>query len=584
MSRPPQADRASALASPPVDGDPNQEGPMAFATVHDRYSDDQIAGYYEHGLWTDDTLFGLIEKQAEVRPEKVFGTDSTTTLTYGELRSKVLALAVGLRRRGIESGDRVAVQVPSWTEFFVISAAIARIGAVIVPIMPIYRREEAGFMVETAGAKAVFTAATYRGFDHAQMFAEVRADSAVLDTIVVVRREGDLVRDGVDYDDLLVDLPRAEADAEIGQGVGPDDPFVVVFSSGTTSRPKGCLHTFNTMACGARLLGRGWRYTEDDVQFGPSPVTHTTGLVTSYLLPLTYGAASHLMERWEPTEGLERIEKFKCTACVSATTFLQMVLDVYDPDVHDASSMRFWTSAGAPIPGSFVETARTTIPVMTVLSLYGRTENITTTMCTIEDDPARSVTSDGKALPLQEVAIVDELGEEVPRGEEGDIAYRGSMNCLEYIGQPDETAANYTPSGFHRSGDLGRMDADGYVRVTGRLKDIVIRGGMNISVRAVEDALSARPDVSQVALVAMPDPQLGERVCCYLVMHEGQPALTLEEMRDYLIGQGMAIQKVPERLETVDALPTTATGKIQKHVLRADIAAKLEAHRAAEAV
>lgn len=557
---------------------------MAFATVRDRYSDDEIARYYEQGLWTEDTLHGLVARQAQERPDKVFGTDSTTAVTFAELHDRALALAVGLRRRGIGPGDRVAVQLPSWTEFFVIATAVARIGAVLVPIMPIYRHEEVGFIVETAGAKAAFTAPTYRKFDHARMFLDLARTGTCLETVVVVRPDGGVPDGAVGYDDLLVPVPTEEATAEIGPGVGPDEPFVVVFSSGTTSRPKGCLHTFNTMACGARLLGKGWQYTEDDVQFGPSPVTHTTGLVTSFIMPLIHGAASHLMEQWDPREGLERIAKFRCTACVSATTFLQMLLDVYDPDVHDASSMRFWTSAGAPIPGSFVEAARHAIPNMAVLSLYGRTENITTTMCTLEDDPARSVTSDGKALPLQEVRIVDERGNELPRGEEGDIAYRGAMNCLEYIGQPEETAANYTHDGFHRSGDLGRMDEDGYVRVTGRLKDIVIRGGMNISVRAVEDALSAHPAVGGVALVGMPDRHLGERVCCYLVPREGHPVLTLEEIRDFLLGQGMAIQKVPERLEVVDELPTTATGKIQKHLLRAAIAEKIEAEAPAGAV
>jgi len=550
---------------------------MALATVHDRYSDAEIARFYEQGLWTEDTLFDLLERQVDARPDKVFGTDATTALTHTELRERALALAVGLRRRGVEPGDRIAVQIPSWTEFFVIITAIARIGAIAVPIMPIYRRDEVGFIVETAGARMAFTAGTYRGFDHARMFLDLAGASDCLESVVVVRPEGPVPDGAVASADVPVDLPRTEADAEIGPGVGPDEPFVVVFSSGTTSRPKGCLHTFNTMGCGARLLGKGWGYTDADVQFGPSPVTHTTGLVTSFLLPLMHGAATHLMEQWEPREGLERIAKHRCTACVSATTFLQMVIDVYDPDVNDASSMRFWTSAGAPIPGSFVEAARTAIPNMAVLSLYGRTENITTTMCTIDDDPARSVTSDGSPLPLQEVAIVDEHGNEVARGEEGDIAYRGAMNCLEYIGQPEETAANYTPAGFHKSGDLGRMDEDGYVRVTGRLKDIVIRGGMNISVRQVEDALTAHPAVSAVALVGMPDPQMGERVCCYLVPREGQPVLTLDAIRDYLLGQGMAIQKVPERLEVVDALPTTATGKIQKHLLRADIADKLNA-------
>jgi cyclohexanecarboxylate-CoA ligase len=550
---------------------------MAFATVRDRYGDEEITRNYQQGLWAGDTLFSLLEEQVDARPDKVFCTDSTTALTFTDLRDRSLALAVGLRRRGIGHGDRVAVQLPNWTEFFVVSAAVSRIGAVIVPIMPIYRREEAEFIVGAAGAKAVFTASAYRGFDHARMFTDLcQVSGTQLGTVVVVRSEGGIPPGATDFHDLLVDLPKADAEAEIGEGAGPDDPFVIVFSSGTTSLPKGCLHTFNTMACGARLLGKGWGYSDADVQFGPSPVTHTTGLVTSFILPLVHGAATHVMEQWEPRGALERIARFKCTACVSATTFLQMLLDVYDPEVHDASSMRFWTSAGAPVPGSFVETARKTIPNMSVLSLYGRTENITTTMCTIDDDPARSINSDGKALPMQEVAIVDEHGAEVPRGEEGDIAYRGGMNCLEYIGQPEETAANYTPSGFHRSGDLGRMDEDGYVRVTGRMKDIVIRGGMNISVRQVEDALSTRPEVSAVALVGMPDPKLGERVCCYLVPRAGHTAMTLDEMKEFLLGQGMAIQKVPERLEVVDELPTTATGKVQKHLLRADITEKIQ--------
>jgi cyclohexanecarboxylate-CoA ligase len=461
----------------------------------------------------------------------------------------------------------------------VISAALARIGAVIVPIMPIYRRDEVGYIVGAAEVKLAITTDTYRGFDHARLFLDLRAEHPGLETVVVLR--GSSVPAGaVAYDEVPVPIATREelaaAEAEIGAGVGPDEPFVIVFSSGTTSRPKGCLHTFNTMACGARLLGQGWGYTSDDVQFGPSPVTHTTGLVTSFILPLVHGAASHLMEQWEPREGLERIAKFGCTGCVSATTFLQTILNVYDPDVHDASSMRFWVSAGAPIPGSFVRAAREQFPQMKVLSLYGRTENITTTFCTIDDDPERSVTSDGKALPLQEVRIVDEDGDEVPRGVEGDIAYRGAMNCLEYINQPEETAVNYTADGFHRSGDLGHMDADGYVRVTGRLKDIVIRGGLNISVRQVEDLLSAHPAVGDIAVVGMPDPRLGEKVCAYLVPAAGHEPLTLEQIRDYLLGEGLAVQKVPERLEVVSELPTTATGKIQKHLLRADIAAKLE--------
>lgn len=551
---------------------------MSMATAHDRYTEGQIESFYAKALWCDYNFFEALEKQVIERSDKVFVTDSTTSYTFQELRDAALRLAVGMERLGIKPGDRVAVQVPNWTEFVVISLAVSRLGAIIVPIMPIYRRDEVGYIVESAGVKAVFSAGRHRKFDHDAMYLDLAKSSPTLDTVIVLRSE--TVPEGaLRYDDVLADVAPEEADAELPAGPGPDEPFVIVFSSGTTSRPKGCVHTFNTMACGARLLGRGWNYTEKDVQFGPSPVTHTTGLVTSVIMPLIHGAGSHIMERWEPREGLARIAKFRCTAAVAATTFLQMALNVYDPDIHDASSMRFWTCAGSPVPGTFVQQVRAALPNMRVLSLYGRTENITTTMCTFDDDLERSVTSDGKALPLQEVRVVDAHGDEVPRGQEGDIAYRGAMNSLEYINQPEETAAMYTADGFSRSGDLGTMDQDGYVRVTGRLKDIVIRGGLNISVRQVEDLLVAHPAVGEVAVVGMPDERMGEKVCCYLVPASGAEPLAVEEIREYLLGKGLAIQKVPERLEVVESLPTTATGKIQKHLLRAEITKKLEAGR-----
>lgn len=550
---------------------------MTFATVSDRYTPEQVQRYYGDRLWRDTTLFTEVEAQAAVRGEKVAFTDATTSLTYAGLRDQALSLAVGLHRRGLRRGDRVVAQVPNWTEFVVLVTAVSRLGAVTVPVMPIYRNADVKHVVDTAGARMAFTAGTFRGYDHAAMFLDLAAACPSLEDVVVLR--GDAPLDGaLAFEDLFADLPTggaAAAAAEIGPGAGPDDPFVIVFSSGTTSRAKGCLHTFNTMGSAARMLAAAWDYGVDDVQFGPSPVTHTTGLVTSVLMPVINGASSHLMEIWEPKEGLERIARFGCTACVTATTFLQMLVDVYDPALHDASSMRFWTAAGSPIPGAFVERARATLPTMKVLSLYGRSENCVTTLCTVHDDPQRSVTSDGKAAPGQEVRIVDAEGREVPRGTEGDIAYRGSQNCLEYIGMPEETAAMYTDDGFSRSGDLGVMDADGYVRVTGRLKDIVIRGGLNISVREVEDALTGHPAVGAVAVVGMPDDRLGERVCCYLVPAAAAAPLTLEDVREYLLGKGLAIQKVPERVEIVETLPMTATGKIQKNLLREDITKRL---------
>lgn len=544
---------------------------MAFATVLDRYTREEVDGFYREGLWTDLTMFGELEKQAALRGDKVFITDSTTGYTFNQVRNEALRLAAGLYRRGIRAGDSVAVQIPSWAEFAPIAMAISRLGAIIVPIQPIYRTHEVGHMLETADVKAVFTVEEYRGFDHMDMFLAFQREREALDTVITVRaergRQGALA-----YQDVLVAADPAELEREIGPGRGPDDAFAIVFSSGTTSKAKGCLHTFNTLACSARLQGEAYRYNADDVQFGPSPVTHTTGLVTSIILPLIYGAGTHIMERWDPEEGLRHIEKYRCTATVNASTFLQTVLSVYDPARHDASSMRFWTLAGAPIPASLVEQARAAMPAMKIISLYGRTENVTTTMCDIDDDARLAIATDGRALRGQQVRIIDADGKEVPLGEEGDIAYNGSMHLLEYVGMPEEERAMFTDNGFSRSGDLGRMDADGYVRVTGRLKDIVIRGGLNISVRQIEDLLIAHPAVAGVAVVAMPDPTMGERACCFLVPEQGCAPLTLEDISRYLLDHGLAIQKVPERLVVVPELPTTPTGKIQKNLLREQIA------------
>lgn len=548
---------------------------MPFATVADRYGTEDVKRFYADGLWRPETMSELLDEQVGRRGDKVFVTDGTASLTYRELRRAAGALAAGFVAVGIGPGDRVSVQIPSWTEFMPIAVALNRLGAIMVPIMPIYRADDVGFILRTAGVRLAVTCGFHRGFDYPAMYAGLRAGCPDLAEILLVRPTADVPQGMRSYDALLA-AGAADLDRVQGPGTGPDEPLVIVFSSGTTARPKGCLHTFNTFGCGSRQLGRAFGYSETDVQFSPSPITHTTGLVTGFLLPLMHGASVHLMDAWDPRAALEAIAEHRTTAAVTATTFLQTLMDVFDPERHDPSSMRLWVSAGAPIPAAFVRQARRLLPNLRVLSLYGRTENVTTTTCTVDDDPERSVTSDGRVLPGGEVRVVDEHGAEVPRGVEGDIAYRGPMHMLEYIGNPEETAKLFTPEGFSRSGDLGVMDADGYVRVTGRLKDIVIRGGLNISVRQIEELLVEHPAVAAVAAVGMPDQRLGEKVCCFIVPADGQLPPTLEELSRYLLDRGLAIQKVPERVEVVSALPMTATGKVQKHLLRAEIAGLLE--------
>lgn len=550
---------------------------LPTATVQDRYTDEDAKRFYRTGFWQDTNLFDLVEAQAQARPDKIFASDGTTNLTFRDLRDRGARLALGLRRLGIRPGDRVAVQLPNWSEFTLIATALGRIGGILVPIMPIFREDEVEYLLTHSGAKAAITCEQFKNFGYVQMYSRLRSKCPELQEVISVRSTG---ADGraIPLEELVVSDQVAGEDPELGPHPSPDDGFLIVYTSGTTSRPKGCFHTLNTVRASSAAIARSLDYRESDVQFGPSPITHSTGLVTSMLLPLQSGAASHLMDAWEPNAAMRRIAEYGCTSAVTATAFLEMLLNVYDPDQHDPSSMRLWVCAGAPVPASVVHRAEEMLGGCRILSLYGRSENFLTTMCTVDDAPERSATSDGAAVESTgaSVQVVDDRGEEVARGTEGDIAYKGPSHMIEYFRDPEQTAALFTPDGYSRSGDLGYMDQDGYVRVTGRSKDIVIRGGLNISARELEELLAEHPLVANVAVVAMPDARLGEKVCAYVVPADPADRPSLESIVSYLRGRRVATPKLPERLELVEELPLTATGKVQKHVLRDDIKQKLQ--------
>ncbi|MFZ0905726.1 MAG: AMP-binding protein [Mycobacterium sp.] len=546
-----------------------------------RYSPQEIDDYYRAGLWSTETFHDLLVRRVEENPDKVFATDGTRSLTFRELFDAGQRLAIGLHRRGLRRGDTAAVQLPNWVEFIQVLTALSRLGVIMVPIMPIYRRDDVNYVLSNAGVRTVFTPAHFGKFGYLDMYLGLRREHPEL--TIVVARPDNTAEDGANADADVFTLHQLEADTdddtarqELDAPPGPDEPFVIVYTSGTTSRPKGCVHTFNTYCAGSRALVGPFGYTETDVQFGPSPIAHTTGLVTSVLVPMLAGASTHVMAKWDPASGIDEIQRFGCTAAVTAPTFLQTLLSEYDAERHDLSTLRLWTCAGAPIPAAVVKQANATLPDLRVLSLYGRSENLVTTTCSVTDEVSRALTSDGRAVPGSEVKIVDDNGNEVPRGTEGDIAYRGPAHMIEYLANPEETAALFTKDGFSKSGDLGKMTDDGYMRVTGRTKDIVIRGGMNISVREIEEHLAHHPALQAYSVVGMPDEKLGEKVCCYLVSKPGHETPTVEDLREFLLAEGMPIQKTPERVVAVDSLPMTATGKILKHELRKDIEQRLQ--------
>src|SRR3984957_14805555 len=502
------------------------------------------------GHWGDDTLVTLIDRWADADPGHPYLCDGVGELTYGEFRAQAWNLAAALVERGVKPGDRVAVQLPNWNEFFLIYAACARLGAVMIPVVVAYRAGEVGFIVENSGAVALITCGEFRRFDHAAMAREVAASSSSLVFRVVVR--GEPTDGALSFAELL----GTDCDAGVLPGLpSADDPHLILYTSGTESRPKGCLHTWNSSSFLPKHAVTALKMDRSDVMFMPAPVTHALGLTLGVMAPTLAGASVHVLDVFDPVTALQRIGKYQCTGTASPAPFIRMLLDAYDPTTHDVTRLRFWLTAGAPIPAALVDEATNTFGGCRVVSAYGSSEVMMATVCRPEGPVGRGgrgervASSDGRPVPGVEIRIVGEDGRPAATGAAGEIRYRGPGRLLEYWRRPDLTAQATDNEGWWCTGDVGGLDEDGYLRVTGRIKDIIIRGGFNISAREVEEALLQHPAIANVALVGLADPVVGERACAVIVPRGGVK-VTLGELYDFLTTERkIAVWKVPERIE-----------------------------------
>lgn len=519
------------------------------------------------GHWGDLTLPAVIDVWADSGPDHPFISDGTHSLTYGEFRDHAWTLAANLAGLGIRRGDRVVVQLPNWNEFPLVYAACARLGAVTIPVVVVYRHDEVGFIVENSGAVALITCGDFGGFDHAAMAADIAASSGHPVTQVVVRPSAHTKCARV-FSDLLTADAAAQ---DLPEAPSADDQHLILYTSGTESRPKGCLHTWNTVSFLANQAIPAMGMTRADTMFMPSPVGHALGLALGIVAPALAGASVHLLDIFDPPTALERISTYRCTGTASTAPFIQLMLDAYDPAVHDVSGLRFWFTAGAPVPATLVEDAARRFSGCRVVSAYGSSEVMLATVCSPGDSVERVASSDGRPITGVELRIVVD-DKTAPTGVDGEIRYRGPGRMLGYWGRPDLTDDAIDDDGWWCTGDVGHLDETGYLRVTGRIKEIIIRGGFNISAREVEEALLALPGIARVSIIGLPDPVVGERVCAVVEPADGHQPPTLRQLRDYLVNQHrMAVWKAPERLEIVATWPTTATGKVQKFLLRQHI-------------
>ena len=541
---------------------------MTFSTLtpRDAYTAETIAWFYERGYWTSETLPDVLDRRAAAGPDRPLIIDGPTVLTNAQVRETAYRVAAGLRSLGVRAGDRVAVQLPNWPEYVMSYFALARLGAVIVPLMPIYRHKEVAYILDLTGA-STYIGTSGETFDHLAMVRELGGDLPGLSAIVAVR--GAARPSEARYEDLAAGTGVPDADL-LGPRPDPDAGHLIGFTSGTESQPKGCFHTWNSYAFTPRTQVRLYGATPDDIDLVVSPPTHTSGLAAGLLKPLVSGAAACLMPKWGPQEALQLISRHRATMATGATPFIAMLADAYDPAVHDVSSFRMFLCGGAPVPASLISRVRQTLGTTKVLPVYGQTESLILTTCLPADTDERAATSSGRPVPGAQVAVVGVDGTPVPAGETGEIWYRTPGAMLGYWRNPDATVAAIGDRGWRRSGDLGYLDAAEYLQITGRVKDMIIRGGVNISAREVEEMLEQHPRVAAAAVVGIPDDLLGERVGAFVVPMGAEPALA--ELTTFLQERfRLAKQKLPEALRVLPELPMTATGKVSKQELRAQV-------------
>jgi cyclohexanecarboxylate-CoA ligase len=521
------------------------------------------------GLWRNESLETWLDRWATARPDKPAVVDGQGRYSWAGLARAVERVAYGLRAHGLEAGGVVSCQLPNWNEFVLVFLAASRLGAIVNPIPPTYRASELRFMLGLLESHALIVPATFRGFDYRQMATQIREALPRLERVFVARGAAPT---GMESFVALTDTAwEARAGRRPLPGSDPDTVHEVVFTSGTTGEPKGVMHTPNTTLSTIYTLIERLAFTDRDVLLMASTLGHQTGYLYGYCLNVLLGATAVWMDVWNPDEAARLIEAERVTFTMGATPFLRDL--TYTQAPRDLGSLRVFISAGAPIPRQLVKHARDRLKCV-ISAGWGMTENGLVTCNGLDDAEEKVFTTDGVPLPGMELRAVDDEGRDVPPGAEGDLLVRGPAQFAGYFKRPEFTADGHTADGWFKTGDRATLDRDGYVSITGRTKDLIIRGGENIPVVEVENLLYTHPKVAGVAIVAVADPRLVERACAVVIPREGQ-SLTLPEITAFLEGHQLARHKFPERLELVSEFPMTPSGKVQKYRLRELVAERI---------
>ncbi|GGS15696.1 AMP-binding protein [Actinokineospora fastidiosa] len=477
--------------------------------------------------------------------------------TYAEFAADVDRVAHGLLARGVGKGDRVGVWAPNCAEWTLVQYATARVGAILVNINPAYRVSELKYVLNQAGVRMLVAAESFKTSDYRGMIDEVRPQCPALRDVVLI---------GVDFDDLRVDGDAAALDAI---ELSSDDPINIQYTSGTTGFPKGATLSHHNILNNGFFVGELCGYTETDRICIPVPFYHCFGMVMGNLAATSHGACMVIpAPAFDPVASLRACAEERCTSLYGVPTmFIAMLAELGELDL---SSLRTGIMAGSPCPAEIMKQVIDRMGMTEVTICYGMTETSPVSTQTRADDTIdRRVGTVGRVHPHLEIKIVDPAtGRTVPRGEPGEFCTRGYSVMLGYWDQPDKTAEAIDSARWMHTGDIAVMDADGYVQITGRIKDMVIRGGENIYPREIEEFLYTHPDVLDAQVIGVPDQRFGEELMAWIRMRPGTTPLTAESVREFCAGK-LAHYKIPRYVHVVDEFPMTVTGKIRKVEMRA---------------
>jgi cyclohexanecarboxylate-CoA ligase len=519
------------------------------------------------GWWKDENLLDHFDAALKACPDAIAIVDYRTEsgekilLTYRQLAERSERVAVALAHYGIEKQDIVSFQLPNWWEFVVINLACLRIGAVSNPLMPIFREHELSYMVDFAESKILIIPKEFRGFDHEEMIAGMRNKLPQLEHVFVV---GGDAENSFDRALLNHNLTTDSAALFKTRQLAPNDVVLMLYTSGTTGMPKGVMHSANTFLFSVdKMIERCELSQEDDVFMG-SPLAHLTGFMYGMWMPMVLKTKMIFLDVWDVGLGWQLMAEENASFAMGATPFLADLSNSNQRENYNSERFRMFVCGGAPIPSALAEKATAALSIK-LMAVWGMSECGVVTTTKLTDPPEKIFGSDGVVVPACEVKIVDEQGQVVVQGEEGRLFEKSPSTFVGYLKRPE--AYDVDENDFFDTGDLARMDADGYIRITGRSKDIIIRGGENIPVVEVENLLYKHPDIIDCAVVAMPDERLGELGCCFVTLNEGV-SFSLKDMIDYLLENQLAKNYLPEHLEIINDMPRTASGKIQKFQLR----------------